>query len=335
MNNWLNDLRVIDMGRSPAVKYCGRVMAQLGAQVLDVSEHASGQLNARTLEFLQQGKQPVAARTLNELRECSGCERFDIVIGDPGCDFDAFDCDPAHPMLRGIVDPFGPSGPWADWQGSEMVFATLGGASGYTLSESGMPVYGVGHRYQFLAGLYLYTALMALAHRCSQVPDLPVRERLVRVSAYETVVATMPYLPVQYFYNRSNRIDNHTGPRLVVRCKDGWIMSYLGAVWRSAAGLIDRLDLLDDPRFQSTASQFEHIAALEALVREWGAGKTVAQTIEAARKWDIAVTEIVSTDVVFSQIADGHSGQWVHRDGGVQPAFPVVMKHNGMEAAHD
>lgn len=333
MNDWLADLTVIEIGTSPAMRYCGRTMAQLGATVLSVTQDRHDQTTDRQHSFLQHGKKQVRAAGREELAARAGVGRLDMVIGDAGCNFDAFDDDAAQPLLRGIVDPFGASGPWADWQGSELVFSSLGGAAGYTLSDAGVPVYGVGHRYQFLTGMYLQTALLALRDRCSAEPGLPAAERQVRVSVYETVVALMPYLPVQYFYNGSNRVDNHTGPRFVVRCRGGWVMTYLGPVWRAAAGMLERPELADDPRFASTAAQFENVAALEALVRSWGAGKTVAQAIAAARQWDIAVTQIQSVDAVLAQVAEGHGGEWEEVEGGLVPGFPVVVRNQG-EAGH-
>lgn len=328
MDNWLADLTVLEIGRTPAAMYCGRLMAQLGATVICPDPAVHPQVPAHVHKYLRHGKQSLASA--GALQECLRGRRADILIGDADSDFAGY-AELAQPTAaRGIVDAFGPSGPWAHWKGSELVFSSIGGAAGYTLSEDGVPVYGIGHRYQYLTGMYLYTALMALLHRCDGEPTLPASEREVRVSTYEAVVSLMPYLPVQYFYNGSNRVDNHTGPRFVVRCQDGWLMAYLGPVWRAAAGLLERADLLDDPRFQSTAAQFENVAALAGLVREWGADKTVAKAMAAARKWDIAVTEILSVPTVLAQTGDGHCGEWERIGGGLAPKFPVVMKSAGV-----
>lgn len=330
MRQWLDDVNVVEVGSSPSVKFCGRILAELGAKVIDVSAEKSEQLSESTYRFLRLHKNLVAAGNMSQLKAITGISQFDIVIGDSEASLAPFDDDPARPLLRGVVDAFGASGPWRDWAGSEVVYSSLGGAAGYTFSPSGTPVYGIGHRYQFLAGMFLYTGLMALMHRIGRQPSLPTSQRQVRVSVYELVVATMPYLPVQYFYNGSNRIDNHTGPRFVVRCLDGWVMTYLGPVWRTAAGMLEQEALIDDSRFSNTAAQFDNIAALEKLVEQWGARKTVTQTIEAARKWDIAVTEILGVDAVMDQVQCGHCGEWSDTGEALLPAFPVVVRNGGL-----
>lgn len=292
----LEGLNVIESGNEPAVRFCGWLFAMNDASVTRVSDvdEKSSKVDLWSDAFLNSNKTVLDRKSLPDsyLHEAT---RADIVIGDPDTDWAEFD---SEISVTGTVDAFGQDGPYANWQGNELVFATLGGASGYTFTRDDIPVYGYGDRYQYAAGMYLYQSLCA----CLLQADIKregVSGRIVprvRVSNFESVVSLLPYLTTQYEYNQTESTREQSGPRFVARCTDGFVVAYGGFEWEPIAKTLDRMDLVDDERFVANSARFENIAAFGDIVDEWTSTRTVEEVSRAGQANNVAISEVRSLD---------------------------------------
>lgn len=274
MNNLLRRWSVLEAGQSPAVRYCGRLLALSGATVERIPGSPDSNGSKALEDYLNHSKciqgEPGTSR------------KFDIVIADP-----AYDWESVGPwVVTGTVDPFSHEGSRAHWTPSEMVLASVGGSTNYTFASDGVPVYGFGRRFQYLAGAYLYTAIVSLLGVDSPVRPLHPR---VRVANDEVVTALLPYGTTQYAYNGTATTIEQSGPRFVASCVDGYLCVYAGGAWANQAELLGDLVDSEDPRFTDIGSRFAHADELDELIQKWAANRTMSEAVEAADAASVAV----------------------------------------------
>ncbi len=300
MNQLLTHLAVLETGQSPAIRYCGRLLSLAGARV-DYAPAARGEKFADAVEdYLDHGKRPSGAPSRD----------YDIVIGDPDSPWE----DIAPQVVTGTVDPFTHTGSRAGWSPSEMVLASVGGSTNYTRTSDGTPVYGFGRRFQYLAGTYLYTAIVSMLG--VEPPAAPTHPR-VRVANDEVVTALLPYGTTQYAYNGTATTVEQSGPRFVAACVDGYLCVYAGGSWSDQAKLLGDLVDPDDPRFTAIGSRFAHADELGRLIQTWTENRTVGEAVRAADAASVAVApcyeladaladaSLFDNEVLTRQVVDG------------------------------
>jgi crotonobetainyl-CoA:carnitine CoA-transferase CaiB-like acyl-CoA transferase len=316
--DWLGHVVVADAGTTPATRYAGWLFVQNGATVVDrPSPDGSGQVTAAARDFLDTGKLGPQTRL----------SQVDVLLRDAGTLASAT-AELPPPRLVGVTSDFDQSGPRAGWVGDELVTAALGGAAGYTRSRSGEPVYGFGYRYQYLAGLYLFTALVAELSSGTRASG-----KEVAVSVFETVASLLPYPTTQYAYNGSDSILEQSGPRFVVACRDGWVVVYAGLAWPAIVGLCGRPELLEDPRFVELGERFRHVRELGELFDAWGARLSVAEALAEAAVHDVAASVVRSPRAVLDDPDLQARGAFREvRGGGLAPSIPHLVVSEGLSA---
>lgn len=298
-NALLDGLRVLEVGDEAAIRFCGWMFAMNGAEVLRVQDRAEG-TDPLVEGFLNSGKQITHAAP--DSRE------WDIVIADP-----SYDWSQVPPQtISGTVHPFRPTGPYRDWSGSELVYCSLGGATGYTVSRDGTPVYGYGDRYQYIAGMHLFQGvtgcyLKTLVNETAQFDSVPV----VEVSNFETVATSLPYPTTQYQYNGDESVLEQSGPRFVSRCIDGFVVIYGGFAWDPIAALLDRPDLLDDERFVDNGERFRHVSELGEIFDAWAIERSVTEACEIGKLQNVAVTPVRTPRQALHDEGLASRGAWM------------------------
>lgn len=303
MNQLLTHLAVLESGQSPAVRYCGRLLSLAGARV-DYAPGSRGQAVSDAVgDYLDHGKQPCDESSAPP-------HGYDVIIGDPDSSWEGI----APHVVTGTVDPFTYTGSRAGWVSSEMVLASVGGSANYTRTSDGTPVYGFGRRFQYLAGTYLYTAIVSMLG--IEPPARPSHPR-VRVANDEVVTALLPYGTTQYAYNGTTTTVEQSGPRFVAACADGYLCVYAGGAWADQAKLLGDLVDPDDPRFTAIGSRFAHADELGRLIQTWTENRTVSEAVRAADAASVAVApcyeladaladaSLFENEVLTRQLVDG------------------------------
>ena len=149
----------------------------------------------------------------------------DVVLADADADWSALVA--STRVTSGTVDTCAPGSARHGWHMPEIVLAALGGAASYTHTDEGRSVYGNGHRFQYLAGQYLYVALTAMIGIPTDGHRPPEHPR-VRVHADEVVAALLPYDTTQYAYNDTTTTVEQSVPRFLAECLDGYLCVYAG-----------------------------------------------------------------------------------------------------------
>lgn len=305
MTATLDGVRVVEVSRNPATRYCGLLFALSGAEVTrfrpdsDRTATPRGGSSLTPLDaYLDHQKDVRASRhEVNglggELRE--RLDTADVLIADPDFDWPNVP-NGLRPALSGTVDGFGSSGPRAHWDAPEIVLVAVGGAANYTRAPSGQPVYGFGRRFQYLAGQHLFITLSSAIGSSVQGRLFP----MFRVSAAETVVALLPYATTQYAYNGTTTTVEQSGPRFLSPCRDGYLCVYAGGPWSDLARLLGDLVGPDDDRFVGFGRRCAHASELESLVDRWSAARTVDAAIADANDCSVAVAPCYSVDDVLA-----------------------------------
>jgi crotonobetainyl-CoA:carnitine CoA-transferase CaiB-like acyl-CoA transferase len=189
------------------------------------------------------------------------------------------------PRVVCSITPFGLDGPFRNWQGSELVYQALSGVM-FENGEAGRPpLYGVGHRASYAAGLIGYIQSVAVLLGGYQTP------RRVDVSIAETA-ASMTFCRVtQYSYNGFvEGRDARTIPRAIVRCADGWISILIHDYrWRQSCHGMGLDGMADDPRFATERSRLAHWPEFTAALEAHLGLRSVADVVAAGQRGNNAV----------------------------------------------
>ena len=141
----------------------------------------------------------------------------------------------------------------------------------------------------FLGGTHLYAGVMtALVERARTGHG-----RLVEVAMQETVFPTLASI-LGMFHGKDPSMSLRTGnrhsglaiaPYNVYRSLDGYvaIICVKENHWRALANLMERPDLIDDPKFATNASRVCNMDETDALIEAWTSQQSMADLFEKTK----------------------------------------------------
>ncbi len=292
----LGDLRVLELGDALAASVCGRLFAELGAEVLRVA--LPGESAAETTES-------VHARVVTDaLKRAVPADsvprhapRADLVIlsGAPR-DLERAGWTPE--ALRALspsavvvtITPFGWVGPRRDDPATDL---TLFHASGMARLLMGAvtdpaaepPVRAAGEQSQFIAAVAASTAIMAALVRRAETGaaatlDISMHEALATMAARELASPTLGIVPS----SRVRRGDV-LGASVVLPASDGAISVSPREVhqWSAWVEVMGAPEWTRDPRFATNADRLENAGELIRLMSEWTRVRTRAEIYAATQ----------------------------------------------------
>ncbi len=329
----LTGIRVVDASDSVAGQFCGRLFADNGAETVLV-EAPGGSAVRRMGPFVETGEH--AGRStlfahLNTGKSSVLLEGSDASeqLAKMVAGAHVLIVDGKHPLVenRGVavtcrITPFGLDGPLASWRGSEMIYQALSGVMYENGRVEGPPLYGVGHRGSYAAGVIGYIQSLAALLAPAAAP------RLVDVSIAE-VAASMSFNRItQFSYNGEiEGRDIRTIPRAIVRCADGWASIFIyDNRWRHACRGLGLDDLVDDRRFSSEASRLKNwplfIRELEARL----ASRSVDDVVAAGQRERAVVARAMSPSELFSEPQLRARGYWEWTRPGQLPRLGPMFR---------
>ena len=313
----LSGLLVVELPGSVAASYCGKLLADTGADVIKIEppegdpvrRRAGPQLSGPAALFrsVNTGKSsrvvdPGAAGGDEVMELVSGADL--LLVGDHGQE-DPYGVRTAIGELAATfpslvithITPFGASGPRSAWASAPLVQYAMAGWLHITGRPEREPVAVGGHFSDTVPGLCAASAsLMALRGR-----DMTGLGQIVDVSAQEALLLCQPYMDVGFAYTGEERHRNGMPfPMTIVAAADG----YLGinvltqSQWELLCSYVGRTDLLEDPRFCDPASRLSHAAELTELFGEWARDKDRQSTFRDAQAWRIPLGFVPRMDEV-------------------------------------
>ncbi len=292
--------RVLELGSIVAGPFCGRLLADFGADVIKV-EPAEGD-GIRSVGKRFNGKSLGAASILRnkslisiDLRTPEGqaiirriVPKFDIVIENfrpgglekwgLGYD-DLARLSPGLIMVR--ISGYGQTGPYSQRPGFGVIAEAMSGLRHIT-GDPDRPPARVGVQLtDYITGLYsAFGAMMALYHRSRTGEG-----QYVDAALYECAFSFMePFVPA---YDKLRTIANRTGaaladsaPNNLYPTKDSSFVHITGnhdAVFKRLAGAMEQPGLVADPRFKSLVDRNQHAREIDEIVTQWTMCHTVAE----------------------------------------------------------
>ncbi|MBN9494604.1 CoA transferase, partial [bacterium] len=300
------DLRVLNLARGVAGAYAAWLLQGLGARLSwwQWQPPRAGDWPARGAlfrSFFEDGAD-ILARQVSQEALLDGIRRaapsYDLVITDfaapempQGALFE--DLGRYNPsIVIANADHFGRHGPYARWAGDELTDYAMGGYWSLGGEMGRAPLRVPGRQAQFHAGMQLAIAALA-ARRYACVTG---HGQEVEVSAAEAMLGA--HWSTTVAWTHEGRILQRAGCDLL-KAKDGWVFFY-AFIFESLLVLIDRPDLLGDPRWSTPQGLFANREDLKALVAEWAATKTVDEIVPVAQDLRIPVTNVGTAESLLA-----------------------------------
>lgn len=315
--------RVLELGSIVAGPFCGRLLADFGAEVIKV-EPPEGD-GIRSVGKRHLGKSLYAASILRnkllvslDLRTRDGQAIIKKIV--PKCDIVIENFRPGSLEKWGIgydelsrlrpdlimvrISGFGQTGPYRQRPGFGIIAEAMSGLRHIT-GDPDRPPARVGVQLtDYITGLYgAFGAMMALYHR-----NLTGEGQYIDTALYECAFSFMePFVPA---YNKLKTVANRTGPALadsapnnLYPTKDGNFVHITGnhnAVFKRLASAMGRPELVSDERFRTLVDRNRNAGQIDQIVSEWTMRHAIAELEEKLLAAEVPVSRIYTIADVFS-----------------------------------
>ena len=350
----LSDLRVVDLSvgvdAGVAGAFCAKMFADFGADVIKV-EPPDGD-PARKLgpfprdnpdadtggmfRYLNTNKRGVTVDLdspdgLDQLRDL--CATADVVVEaglkpapTPGHIQElGLGYDDLHEINPGVVlvsiTPFGQTGPWRDYQATDLVEYAASGQSYVNGSPDREPLKEPGDESYFQAGACAFLgAMTALAHR-----DMTGEGQHVDVSIQEAGASAFSPQMLGAMHS-GDPVERGSTPLLP--CKDGYVSLNVrhDATWEYMWLFFDDPDMGQDPRYATAAARRQNAAEIEKMLLPHLARHTMEELFHGLAPLRLLIGMTLGVDRL---LVDPHLDErefFVRSDdGGTMPGAPFRM----------
>lgn len=330
----LHGLKVIEFCQFAAGPYCGMVLGDMGADVIKVEPPGSGDnlrqwppmignfsalfvsLNRNKRSIALDLKNPEDSEVAREL-----CLSADVVLENfrPGT-MAKFGLD--YPSLRGkapdlvycSVSAYGQSGPRAAEGGFDLTLQAIAGVMSVTGEADGAPVKCGVPIADFCTALHAAFAIAATLRKVDRGEggehiDISMMGATLGVAALQTHA----YFGSGESPGRMGSAHHRNAPYQAFRAKDGYFAMAAGndRLWRSVCEIVERMDLLDDPRFRSVSDRSDNQVALAGLLEKEFDRFTVADILAACVARGVPCAPINDYGQALADKQVAHM-EWVH-----------------------
>jgi crotonobetainyl-CoA:carnitine CoA-transferase CaiB-like acyl-CoA transferase len=291
----LEGLTILEASGGVAVRYSGRLFAQLGAAVetaIDADDTAigfAGEAGRAYGRWLDQGKARVAA-------DAARTRRYDLAIAGQGPDeiaaaAAAYDA----PLLA--ISWFHPAGPYARWRGTDEAILALTGLA-YAFGEAGgPPMLAQGHGPQVCAGVTAFNAamgaLLAPPERRPRRIDVAVHEAMMCLTETGALSGRAEGgIALRYGVNRYAP----TYPCQALETADGWVgvTALTPAQWYALCEGLERLDLAYDERLETSYERLLLADEIDPILKPLFRERTSAEWVAIGEAGRIPITPMAS-----------------------------------------
>lgn len=291
----LDDLTVLDLSEGVAGAYCGKLLADYGADVIKVERPGAGDPARRHGPFPDGEPHPEKSALflyLNtnkrgvtlDITHPRGAQVLRRMVEDADVLIETFppgylaDLGLGYGDLRRVnpdlvmtsITAFGQEGPYARHRANNLVALALGGQLGMTGRPDREPLKNAGYQAEYQAGLHAFGATLvavfgARIAEAGQHVDVAMVE--VLASVLETALPYYAYWGKDTGRRRGNLQSALIG---IYPCVDGYLgVHAMARNWPALLRLMEREDLAEDPRFREMRDRVRHNDDLEAILYEW------------------------------------------------------------------
>ncbi|HXY91536.1 MAG TPA: CoA transferase [Acidimicrobiia bacterium] len=305
----LAHLRAVDLSTGVPGAYCTKLLADAGADVVKVEPPggdplrayaASGALDDVTdggplFRYLAAGKRSVVGvPDDSHVEELLGGADIVVESSGPGR-FDVAGVRSRHPHLVVLsISPFGSGGPISERPATDFTVQAESGTVLFRGKVSREPVQAGGRLAEHVGGLYGAPAVVAAAARARRTGvgehiDLSLAEAMAIAGSVFTDLAN-------HCFGRPEPV----GPARSVetpsveRAADGFVgfNTNTAVQFQNFLVLIERTDLLDDPKFAGLGGRYLHLAEWQEVIDGFMPHHTVDEIVETAAALRIPVSPV-------------------------------------------
>lgn len=239
-------------------------------------------------------------------------------------------------LIMVSITGFGQDGPYAKKAAYDMTVSAMSGFMSLNGPE-GEPTKSGPAVSDFLSGIYgAMAALAALRHR-----DQTGEGQFIDVAMLDCSISILDAFFAQYAYTgveprgTGNRRANYA-PVNAFKTQDGAV--YLSCSteqqWENLVTLMNKPELLTDPRFCARAVRKEHEVDIEAIVQSWTKGYTTKQLIVLLEEHDVPCAPVNGVKEIMDDPQIHHRGSIQNFDYpglGQYPSVPFVPRFSSIE----
>lgn len=330
----LAGLRVLEVGAGLAVAYCGKLLADQGADVVKVEppggdalrswrasdpDHPSAETTA-LFHYLNTSKRSVVWPDGG----MDGAARWaDLVIVGDGADVP-----PADRTVVVSLTPFGPDGPLRHDPWTELTLQAWCGSIAARGFPDRPPLQQGGRAGEWLGGATgAFAALAGITHRDAHGSTSRLDVSLLEVMS--VCLVTYPTLYRDFTGAAAALSGRGSDYPSVERCKDGWVGLCLFSAqqWADFAVMIGRPELAEDTRLNSMAGRGRNRDLARSVIEPWLADHTTDEIFELGGLFRVPVSYVGNGRTLPEMEHFRERGVFVENPGGgfVQPRSPFLM----------
>ncbi|MBI2694932.1 CaiB/BaiF CoA transferase family protein [Mycobacterium nebraskense] len=340
----LHDLRVVEISDRIAGSYCGKLLADAGAQVRKIEPPQGDWLRrySATGSPVPDGESSPFFAYLNAGKRSmtypAAAERFsaelaaaDVVVITAGrAQAEALGVDPRRLLAaspRAIIvtiSDFGWSGPYADRAASEFTLQAWAGSPGFRGDPDGPPISIGGDLGEYMGGVYAAFGVLAVRRRVERGGpgehlDLSMLEALTAMQSSEWLHSQLLRVPP---IRRTLEVPS------IEPAKDGYvgITMVTGQQWLDFVAMVEcpQLEEIEQLRFQ--IGRWAYRDLIRGQVGPWLAERTVAEIVELGQLFRLPIAELGNGSTIREMEYVTQRGAFVNNPAGFhQPRPPWLM----------
>lgn len=366
----LAGVRVVDLTQFEAGTSCTETLAWLGAEVIKVEEPKRGdQGRAASTErpgvdsyyflLLNANKRSVTCNLKDPRGRdilCRLIEQADVfvenfgpgVIERLGFDYDAVSR--VNPrIIYTQIKGFGTGSPYQDYLAFDMIAQAVGGAMSTTGEANGRPLKPGPTIGDTGTGLHAAIGILGALYQRQSTG----RGQRIEVAMQDAVInfCRIAYSSQMMWGTPAPRVGNRgvlgtNAPSEAYPCKGGGPNDYCYIYttraanhhWERLLHVIERDDLVDDPRFKDNTDRWEHRDEVDEVIKPWVAQRTKREVMETLGKAGIPAGAVFDTSELISDPYLRERGMFAtveHPARGqvTMPGWPVKMSESCVPVA--
>ncbi len=293
----LSDVVVVELATGVAGPYCGKLLADLGAQVIKVEPAEGDRIRnepplaggeSAFFNYLNANKLGISLAG-DDARIAELVTHADIVIhSERGEAADTLEARLRTANPRAVVvslSPYGRSGERAGWQTSALTEWATGGYHYFGGDPEREPVALPGFQAEYHAGVHAGVAALAGLWHARETGE---GER-IEISDQEATLSDHAWLTT--IWTHTGQVQRRTGT-VYTKCADGYIYLFNLAPYPNLFILMERFDLLEDEALQAPLEWVARFGEVADALSQWAATRTKQEIYHAAQELRIAISPV-------------------------------------------
>ncbi len=312
----LAGVRVLELGVGVAGSYCGKLFADMGAHVARPPHPGCDALATQRLDLNEPGTEGLYNSYLNAGKaQALATGDYDILIQAEGAG-----AAPAPPRIATLdISWFGQDGPYANWQGSDLLVQALTGMAHVAGPKEGPPLFTGEHQAALVGGAAAYAAgMVALIGGAASQPqtfDISILESVMIMSEMQMCNAIAFGKPLVRM--GTNRFEP-TCPLSIHECKAGWIgiTPLTPHQWQAFCDILELPHMRDDPDLLPSRTRYPFADQIEPALDKVFPEKTAEEWAELGRLAKVPMVVVPNAQGILEHPIFNARGSLVETEAG-------------------